>query len=130
VNAIIVCIEADKPLEPKVYVMQATGARAAEFNRMKLPDLAQIYIMNQFQSNTRQSILRILSETCIASRMHTIVTVEYPFELTMQLSQEFGVSICFDTGHVIGGFSGPVDVFEALEQSITNVREIHLYDGI
>ena len=47
--------------------------------------------------------------------MIAVETVEYPFERTMQLSEEKGVSIYFDTGIVIGGFSGPVAVLDTLE---------------
>ncbi len=85
-NAIIASVEATKPLEPEVYVLHATGALAAEFNRMKIPDLAQMYIMNQFQNNAPESILEILSDTDIPSRMLSIETIECPFEQTKQLS--------------------------------------------
>jgi hypothetical protein len=114
-NAIIACIDATIPLEPEVYVMHATGTLTAEFIHMKLLDLAQLYIKNQYQSNARERIIKILSETGIPSRMLAIETVEYPFELPMQLLQEIGLSNCFDIGHIIGEFSGLVDVYDALE---------------
>ena len=37
--------------------------------------------------------------------------------------------MCFDTGHVLVGFSGPIDLFDALEQCLPRLSEVHLNDG-
>ena len=122
-------VRATLPLCPEVYVLHGTGALAAEFYRMDLPDLARTFILRQFQQNARQSILTVLSETGIPSRRLAIETVEFPFDLTLELAEELDLSICLDTGHVLVGFSGPISLDEALERCLPRLAEIHLHDG-
>jgi len=129
VRALIHTIQSTLVLEPEVYVLHATGALAAEFYRMNLPDLAKGLIMRQFQSNALESLRTILAETGIPSRKLAVETVEFPFDLTLEMAEELDLSICLDTGHVLVGFSGPVDLFEALERSLPRLGEIHLHDG-
>ncbi len=116
------------PLEPEVYVFHATGALAAEFYRMKLPDLAKQYLLGQFQSGARESIQKILAETGIPSRKLAIETIEFPFAMTLALAEELDLSICFDTGHILAGFSGEIEFFAALEQALPRISEFHLHD--
>jgi sugar phosphate isomerase/epimerase len=129
VRALIDAIQASLPLEPEVYVLHATGALAAEFYQMDLPPVAQTFILRQFQRNARASIQTILAETGIPSRQLAIETVEFPFDLTLELAEELDLSICLDTGHVLVGFSGPWDLFEVLERCLPRLSEIHLHDG-
>jgi sugar phosphate isomerase/epimerase len=129
VQAIIDSIRASHVLEPEVYVLHATGALAAEFSQMRLPDMAKSYVLRQFQQNARESIRRILAETGIPSRRLAIETIEFPFELTFELAEELDLSMCLDTGHVLVGFSGKVDFFEVLERILPRLGEIHLHDG-
>ncbi len=129
VCALIECIEATRPLTPEVYVLHATGALAAEFYRMRLPEAARAIILRHyFQNCARESLRAILTETGISSRQLAIETVEFPFDLTLELAEELDLSICLDTGHVLAGFSGPVELFDALEQSLARLAEIHLHD--
>jgi sugar phosphate isomerase/epimerase len=128
-RALIDAIQTLRPLEPEVYVLHATGALAAEFYQMDLPDVAKGFILRQFQDNARQSIETILAETGIPSRQLAIETIEFPFDLTLELADKLDLSICLDIGHVLVGFSGPVDLFEALEQCLPRLAEIHLHDG-
>ncbi|MFH1633831.1 MAG: cobamide remodeling phosphodiesterase CbiR [Chloroflexota bacterium] len=129
VQAVIDSIRATQPLEPEAYVLHATGALAAEFYRMNLPDLVKSFLLGQFQNGARESIQTILAETGIPSRKIAIETIEFPFEMTQALADELDLSICFDTGHVLVGFSGPVDFFDALEQCLPRISDIHLHDG-
>jgi sugar phosphate isomerase/epimerase len=129
IRATVDTVRATLPLNPEVYVLHATGALAAEFYRMDLPDLAKTFILRQFQQNARQSILTILRETGIPSRHLAIETVEFPFDLTLELAEEMDLSICLDTGHVLVGFSGPISLDEALERCLPRLGEIHLHDG-
>lgn len=129
-RALIECIEATRPLDPEVYVLHATGALAAEFYRMRLPELARALILRQyFQGSARESAKALLAETGIPSRRLAVETIEFPFDLTLELAEELDLSICLDTGHVLVGFSGPVGLFEALERSLARLAEIHLHDG-
>jgi sugar phosphate isomerase/epimerase len=129
VRAAIDCVRATQALEPEVCVLHATGGLAAEFYRMRLPELARGLILRQFQSAARDSLRAILSETGLPSRRLAIETVEFPFELTLELAEELDLSVCLDTGHVLVGFSGPIGLFDALERCLPRLAEVHLHDG-
>jgi sugar phosphate isomerase/epimerase len=129
VQVLVDTILATCTLEPEVYVLHATGALAAEFYRMRIPEIARSLMMQQFQNNARLSIQTILAETGINPRQLAIETIEFPFELTMKLSQEFDTSICLDTGHILAGFSGPVNILDVLEQVLPRLGNIHLHDS-
>jgi sugar phosphate isomerase/epimerase len=128
-RALVDMIKITEELEPLLYVHHATGRLAAEFYRMNLPEAAQAVLMRQFQDNAKESIKSLLSETGILSRQLAIETIEFPFDLTLEIAQELDTSICFDTGHVLAGFSGPVDFFAALDQCLSRLGEVHLHDG-
>ena len=129
VRSLVDSIQRTLPLEPEVYVLHATGALAAEFYRMRIPEVARAVLMRQFQNGARESIQTILHETGIPSRQLAIETIEFPFELTLELAEELDLSICFDTGHVLSGFSGPVEFFDALERCLPRLGEVHLHDS-
>lgn len=129
VQAIVDNILASRALQPEVYVMHATGSLAAEFYRMRGPEKARALILRQFQNSARQSLKEILTQTGLPSRQIAIETVEFPFELTLELAEEFDLSLCLDTGHILVGFSGKIELFEALEKCLPRLAEIHLHDG-
>ncbi len=130
VHAAVDIIRATLPLEPEMYVFHTTGPLAAEFYRMPLPDVARgLVLQHFFQNAARASIGTVLAETGLAPRRLAIETIEYPFELLLQLAAEFDTSICLDTGHVLAGFSGPIQLFPALEQVLPRLGEIHLHDA-
>ena len=129
VRAIVDCIRATQALMPEMYVLHATGALATEFYRMQIPELARELLMRQFQNAARNSLVSILSETGLAGRELAIETIEFPFDLTLELAEELDLSVCFDTGHVLVGFSGPIDLFTALERCLPRLGEVHLHDG-
>ncbi|HEX7976474.1 MAG TPA: cobamide remodeling phosphodiesterase CbiR [Anaerolineales bacterium] len=128
-QALIDAIRATLPLAPEAYVLHATGALAAEFYQMRLPPEGKALILKQFQVYAAQSIRRILEETGIPSRRLAVETIEFPFELTLELAEGLDTSFCLDTGHVLAGFAGPVDLFEALEQILPRLGEVHLHDA-
>ena len=127
--AIVESIAATQPLEPDVYVLHATGALAAEFYRMGIPEQLRAILLQQFQHHAHTSVEQILRETGIPSRQLAIETVEFPFELTVALAEQLDLSLCFDTGHVLVGFAGPVDIMDALEVCLPRLAEVHLHDG-
>ena len=129
VRALLEAIQATLPLEPEVFVLHATGALAAEFYQMDLPGPVRLLILRQFQNNARESIQTLLRETGIPSRKLAIETIEFPFDLTLELADELDLSLCFDTGHVLAGFSGPVTLEDALERCLPRLAEIHLHDA-
>jgi len=113
----------------KTWLRPLANYKIAEFYRMRLPDLARSLILKQFQNGARESLKTILAETGIRTRQLAIETIEFPFDLTLELAEELDLSICFDTGHVLVGFSGPVDLFDALERCLPRLGEVHLHDG-
>lgn len=117
------------PLEPEAFVLHATGALAAEFYNMDLPDLAKTFTLRQFQSNARETLRTLLRETGIPSRRIAIETIEFPFDLTLELAEELDLSICLDTGHILAGLSGPLTLQAALERCLPRLAEIHLHDA-
>jgi sugar phosphate isomerase/epimerase len=129
VRAVVDTIIATRTLQPECYVLHATGALAAEFYQMRLPPQAKTLILRQFQQGARHSIQTILAETGLPSRRLAIETIEFPFELTLELADELDLSICLDTGHVLVGFSGDVQLFDVLERVLPRLGEIHLHDG-
>jgi sugar phosphate isomerase/epimerase len=128
VEAVVETIKATTPLAPEVYVLHATGALAAEFYNMKISELARTLILAQFQNGARESIRAILSETGIPSRRLAIETIEFPLDLTLELAEEFDLSICLDTGHVLAGFPGWFDFFDVVEKILPRLAEVHLHD--
>jgi len=122
-------VKATIPLRPEVYVLHATGSLAAEFYRMRLPELGRAMILRQFQAAARASLAAILAETGIPSRQLAIETIEFPFDLTLELAEQIDLSLCLDVGHILSGFSGPIDLFDALERMLPRLAEIHLHDS-
>jgi sugar phosphate isomerase/epimerase len=128
-QVLIDSIQSTLPLEPEVFVLHATGALAAEFYRMHLPDLAKALVLRQFQARAEESLAAVLAGTGIDSRRLAIETIEFPFDLTLEMAENLDLSICLDTGHVIVGFSGPVTIEQVLERAGSRISELHLHDG-
>ncbi len=129
VKAIVDVINATRILDPEDYVLHATGSLAAEFYRMSLPDQAHALILRQFQSAALDSIRRILGETGLPSRKLAVETIEFPSDLTLELAEALDLSLCLDTGHVLSGFSGNIDLNMALERCLPRLAQIHLHDA-
>ena len=128
VEALAQVIRATRPLEPEVYVLHATGALAAEFYRMRLPESAHGLLMLLFQAHAAESIRAILAETGLSSRRLAIETIEFPFDQTLALAEQLDLSLCLDVGHVLAGFPGEIELFAALERMLPRLAEIHLHD--
>lgn len=128
VEAVVQTIRATFPVEPEVYVLHATGALAAEFYTMKIPESARTLILRQFQDGARASLRSLLEATGLSSRRLAIETIEFPLDLTLELAEEFNLSVCLDTGHVLAGFPGWFDLFDVLERVLPRLAEVHLHD--
>ena len=129
VDAILDVMDAVESLEPEVFILHATGALASEFYRMKLPEAAKNLVLKQFQGSAINSIMTILEETGLPSRMLAIETIEFPLELTLEIAELLDLSICLDTGHVLAGFSGAINFEEALDVCLPRLAEVHLHDS-
>ena len=129
VDAILDIIDAVEPLAPEMYVLHATGALAAEFYRMDLPPMAKQLALKRFQGGALKSIQMILEETGIPSRQLAVETIEFPFDLTIEMAELLDLSICLDTGHVLAGFSGSIHLKDAFEACLPRLAEVHLHDS-
>lgn len=127
-EALLQTIRATASLEPEVYVLHATGALAAEFYNMRISEVARRLILEQFQNGARESLRVILEESGLPSRRLAIETIEFPLDLTLELAEEFDLSVCLDTGHVLAGFPGWFDFFEVVERLLPRLAEVHLHD--
>ena len=130
VKAIVEAIKLTQTLQPEFYVLHSTGGLAAEFHRRNLPFVAKNFAMQKFHEGARESVSMILEETGIPSRKMAVETIEFPFEMTLSLAEEFNLSICLDTGHILIGLSGSIDIFEALDSCLPRLGEVHLHDGL
>jgi sugar phosphate isomerase/epimerase len=117
------------PLEPEVYVLHATGALAAEFSRMKTLEGMRSLVLQLFVAQSQRSIQELLERTGLPPRRLAVETVEFPFDLTLGLAQDFDLSMCLDVGHVVAGYTTGVTLFEALEQMLPRLAEVHLHDA-
>ncbi|MFQ6058395.1 MAG: cobamide remodeling phosphodiesterase CbiR [Anaerolineae bacterium] len=129
VDALVDAVLRLAPLEPEVYVLHATGALAAEFYGMAALEGVRPLVMAMFNHHARQSIKALLRRTALPSRAIAIETIEFPFDLALSLAEELDLSVCFDTGHVLAGYPGPVAFEEALERTLPRLAEVHLHDG-
>jgi sugar phosphate isomerase/epimerase len=129
VEALLDTIRAVQPLDPEVYVLHATGSLAAEFYQMKQLGAGHDLLLRQFQMHAMESLRALLAESGVPSRKLAIETIEFPFEMTLDMAERLDLSMCFDTGHVLVGFSGPIDLFDALDQCLPRLAEVHLNDG-
>ncbi len=129
VEAVVRAIRTTLPLEPEVFVLHATNALAAEMGRWKLPPIARTALLGILQENARRSLVEILEATGIATRSLAVETIEFPFDLTLELAEELDLGVCVDVGHVLAGFSGTLDPFEALERALPRLMEVHLHDS-
>ena len=96
---------------------------------MRLPETARQIMLRQFQNGARQSLQALLHQTDVDTRRIAIETIEFPFELTFELADELDLSICLDTGHILAGFSGPVELFGVLDKVLPRLAEVHLHDS-
>jgi len=129
VATFVECIELTKPLDPTSWVLHPTGALTAEFLNMNLPDFAKGLVLSQFCSYIEDSIRKFLEKTDIAPEKIAVENIEFPFESMEPIIEELGLSICFDTGHLLAGFSGEISVLDFVERYYDRIVELHLHDG-
>ena len=129
VESLVHSIEVAKILEPECYVLHSTGALAAEFTRLNLPENYKELVNRYMLSHSAKSIEEILSKTDIPPRKLALENVEFPFRFTRETVDQFDLSICFDTGHLLAGYSGGYSVMEFLNEHWDRIVEIHLHDG-
>jgi sugar phosphate isomerase/epimerase len=132
VNALVEPVRDLEELRPDPYVLHATGSLAAEFHRLQIEPSYKRLITGIFLENARDSVGQLVEQMAdigIASRRIALESVEFPFLETLRLAEEFETSVCIDTGHILAGYPGDVDLGKALRASRGRVAEIHLHDA-
>ncbi len=129
VETFVNCINLTKPLDPICWVMHATGGLTVEFMNMNLPEFAHAIMIQQFTAHAAEAIKRTIELTGIEPKKLAIENIEYPFDIMYPIIQQLDVSICFDTGHLLAGFSGNMSVIEFLESYYDRIIEFHIHDG-
>lgn len=130
IEALIETINKFEELKPLNYVIHVFGALASEFSRIKVSKETKRYILLFFQGFAAESLEKIIEETGINPKRLAIETVEFPWDLTYELAEAFGASICYDTGHLLSGQPGLYDPLKFLEDYYERIIEIHLHDAI
>jgi sugar phosphate isomerase/epimerase len=96
---------------------------------MKAVGAVRPLVLRLFATQARRSIEELLSRTGLPPNFLAIETIEFPFELTLELAESLDLSMCLDTGHILAGYTTGVSVLEALRQMLPRLGEIHLHDG-
>jgi len=129
VHSIVESIELVRPLEPEFYVLHSTGPLASEFSRLEFPPAMQSVISAALAGFSANSVEEIITQSEIDPQKLAIENIEFPFEFTLQVAEEYGTSICFDTGHLLAKFSGDEDIVDFYKKHKAMITEIHLNDG-
>jgi len=132
IKCIVETIELTRQLDPICWIIHATGALISEFTRINLPNFVKSYMYNQFASIAQDSMEQIISQTNISSRKLAVENVEFPFRVMEDCLESLDLSVCFDTGHLLAGYSGEWTggVVDFLETYYDRIIELHLHDGM
>lgn len=118
-----------EPLDPVAYVIHLTGALAAQFSRINLDPKIMRTVSGLLNVLAGLSVEKILNDTKISPELLAVENVEFPFDATRRIVDKYGLSICFDTGHLLVGYSGKETVHEFLNKHSDKIIEYHLNDG-
>ncbi len=131
INCLVEAIKLTKQLDPLCWVIHATGSLISEFTRIEIPSFAKMFMNNMFASTAQKSLEQIIDRTKISPRKLAVENVEFPFKAMEECLESLDLSICFDTGHLLAGYSGNgeqgvVDFYDTYHDRII---ELHLHDG-
>ncbi|TFG10142.1 sugar phosphate isomerase/epimerase [Candidatus Thorarchaeota archaeon] len=129
VESVVHSIELVEPLEPEYYVLHSTGPLAAEFSNLDFPREMVMLICGLMAGFSARSVEEIIAKTEIDPKRLAIENIEFPFEITRELVDEYDTSICFDTGHLLTRYSGDESVSEFYHRHKDRIVELHLHDG-
>ena len=129
VKALVESIKMVEELNPLYYVLHATGALASEFTRLPAPPPLKRLINEAFSDFASESVKSLIELSKVDSRRIAVENVEFDFEYTRRIVDANDTSICFDTGHLMAGYSGDYDPLQFLEKNFDRIVELHLHDG-
>jgi sugar phosphate isomerase/epimerase len=130
VESICHSIKTSEPLEPETHVLHASGSLAAEFLRNNTSEPMRLLVCGYMTEFSMKSVEEIISKTEIDPRKLAVENIEFPFEFTRDIVDEYGTGICFDTGHALTKQSGDESVLEFYRRHRDRIVEVHLNDGI
>ncbi|MFW9831076.1 MAG: cobamide remodeling phosphodiesterase CbiR [Candidatus Thorarchaeota archaeon] len=129
VNCLVDSVNRVKELDPEVYVVHNAGWIGAEFNAFEVAGKNQPVIYSILGNFAEQSVRELMRRTGVPSRKFALETIQYPFETTWNIAERLDASICLDTGHILSGQAGVIDILEFVDSYFTRIKEIHLHDG-
>lgn len=129
VESTVNAIKVAEPLEPESYVLHATGSLAAEFSKLTFPPNIVEMICTLMSSFSAKSVEEILAQSEMDPRRLAIENLEFPFDITRSVVDEYDTGICFDTGHLMAQMCGTESVIEFYEKHKDRIVELHLHDG-
>jgi sugar phosphate isomerase/epimerase len=129
VETIVDSIRLAEPLEPEYYVLHSTGSLAAEFSKLDFSKNIVDAICFAMAGFSATSVEEILTKSEITPQKIAVENVDFPFEVTRQIIDEYNLSICFDTGHLLAKFSGDESVIDFYKAHKDKIVELHLNDG-
>jgi sugar phosphate isomerase/epimerase len=129
VESVVESIKLAEPLEPEYYVLHSTGSLAGEFSRLDFKREMVNVICTAMAGFSATSVEEILAKSEIDPRRIAVENVEFPFEITRAVIDEYDLSICFDTGHLLAKFSGDESVLDFYKTHKDRITELHLNDG-
>ncbi|MFX1507501.1 MAG: cobamide remodeling phosphodiesterase CbiR [Promethearchaeota archaeon] len=131
IECIVDAIQKTKILNPVCWVVHATGALISEFTRIQLPPFVKEFMTRRFASIAQESLEQIIDRTNISPRNLAVENVEFPFREMDEFIEALDLSVCFDTGHLLAGYSGEWDggVLDFFETYRDRIAEFHIHDG-
>lgn len=129
IDSIVSSIKTVESLDPEAYVLHSTGPLAAEYSRLTYPPETVRTICTLMSAFSANSIEEIISKSEINPRKLAVENLEFPFDITRTVIDEYDTSICFDTGHLLSKQSGDESVLEFYQEHRDRIIEVHLHDG-
>nr|KXH71278.1 MAG: hypothetical protein AM324_08815 [Candidatus Thorarchaeota archaeon SMTZ1-83] len=117
-------------LEPEAYVLHSTGSLAAEYCRQGFSPGVDRLVQGYMNAFAMKSVEEIISKSEVNPRKLAIENIEFPFEFTREIVDEFNTSICFDTGHLLTKQCGDEPLSDFYRKHRDRITEIHLNDGL
>ncbi|MHA1115240.1 MAG: cobamide remodeling phosphodiesterase CbiR [Candidatus Heimdallarchaeaceae archaeon] len=129
VEAFTDAINLTKELDPICYVIHPTGSLTVEFLRMNISNKIKNLAVNQFTNYAKESLNLLIESIDFPTKKIAVENIEFPFELMYKVIEELDLGICFDTGHLLAGYSGEIEIMSFLDRYYDKIVEIHLHDG-
>jgi len=116
-------------LEPEYYVLHIAGKQVSEFALLSYTKKPMRKICKVLAQYAVRSIDEIVRKTDLDSELLALETVMFPYDLTLEVARRTGASFLVDTGHVLSGQCGNVDLYRILDEVKDMLVGIHLHDA-